>query len=333
MLTYVRGDLFSSPAKVLVNTVNTVGVMGKGIALTFKQVFPEMFERYLALCEAKRIEVGNLWLYRTEHKWVLNFPTKKHWRSPSKLEYLEAGLEKFVDTFAQEKITSIAFPQLGCGNGELEWEDVQPLMAKYLRPLPINVYIYLYDRSPNAKPEHLDIQRMRAWLRSEPKALPFEEFWSDLRSIVGKGFTARTAEGEQFHVVLVNFDSDGLLLHVGERTWLQAFRDDARVVVNGMLRAWHFGSNRAIFVPEEVLLDLWQNIRFFGFCHQQMMPDGLDVLAPYLMPILKKLSYLAPVKLAVAQGNPAAAMDDALQLRVSGTERKANEEQIQPVAV
>src|SRR3954452_18416008 len=116
MITFVRGDLFESPARVLVNTVNTVGVMGKGIALMFKTIYPEMFERYRALCEAKQLDVGKLWLYKTAHKWVLNFPTKKHWRSASNLEYVEAGLEKFVSSYAEQRITSIAFPELGCGN-------------------------------------------------------------------------------------------------------------------------------------------------------------------------------------------------------------------------
>src|SRR5688572_26562315 len=99
MLTFVRGNLFESPAKVLVNTVNTVGVMGKGIALSFKQIYPEMFQRYVQLCESGQLDIGKLWLYKTPHKWILNFPTKKNWRAPSRLEYLEAGLRKFVATY------------------------------------------------------------------------------------------------------------------------------------------------------------------------------------------------------------------------------------------
>src|SRR6266480_4059013 len=100
MLTFVRGNLFESPAKVLVNTVNTIGVMGKGIALTFKQIYPEMFKQYQVLCESRRFDIGNLWLYKTENKWILNFPTKRNWRNPSKLEYIDAGLQKFAATYA-----------------------------------------------------------------------------------------------------------------------------------------------------------------------------------------------------------------------------------------
>ena len=146
MITYVVGDLFTSPAKVLVNTVNTVGVMGKGIAKDFKRVYPEMFAEYQAHCEHGLLDTGKLWLYKTPHKWILNFPTKKHWRKPSKLEYIEAGLRKFADTYDAKGIVSISFPMLGCGNGELDWErQVQPLMDEILRPLPIDIYIHLYQ--------------------------------------------------------------------------------------------------------------------------------------------------------------------------------------------
>lgn len=144
MLRYVATDLFESPAQVLVNTVNTVGVMGKGIAKEFASIYPEMYKEYRALCEKHMFDVDQLWLYKTSHKWVLNFPTKKHWRSPSKVEYIEAGLKKFVDAYAQKGITSISFPLLGCGSGGLDFESqVQPIMETYLKPLPIDVFIHL----------------------------------------------------------------------------------------------------------------------------------------------------------------------------------------------
>ena len=145
MITYVVGDLFTSPAKVLVNTVNTVGVMGKGIAKDFKRIYPEMFEQYQYFCEQGLFNVGQLWLYKTPHKWILNFPTKKHWRGKSKIDYIEDGLRKFVDTYDEKGIESISFPMLGCGHGGLVWEkEVQPLMENYLADLPINIFIHLH---------------------------------------------------------------------------------------------------------------------------------------------------------------------------------------------
>ena len=142
ILTYLKGDLLSSPAQVQVNTVNTVGVMGKGIALQFKKKYPEMFTAYQRVCEKQQLDTGKLYLWKSPEKWVLMFPTKKHWRNPSRMEYVESGLQKFVDNYERLGIESIAFPKLGCGNGGLEWSAVKLIMEKYLRPLPISIYIY-----------------------------------------------------------------------------------------------------------------------------------------------------------------------------------------------
>jgi O-acetyl-ADP-ribose deacetylase (regulator of RNase III) len=144
MITYVEGDLFQSPARALVNPVNTAGVMGKGLALEFKRRYPAMFEQYRDLCEKKQLDVGQLWIFKTPDKWILNFPTKKHWRQKSEVEYIEAGLERFVAIYQEEGIDSIAFPQLGCGSGQLDWEtQVRSLMEKYLGSLPIPIHIHI----------------------------------------------------------------------------------------------------------------------------------------------------------------------------------------------
>jgi len=142
MVTYMEGDLFASPAQTLVNPVNTVGVMGKGLAWQFKQRYPAMFQAYRTACSTHHMAIGQLQLYRTDTKFILNFPTKRHWRQPSTLTNIEAGLQTFVAIYADEGITSIAFPALGCGLGQLNWNQVQPLMEQYLQPLPIPVFIY-----------------------------------------------------------------------------------------------------------------------------------------------------------------------------------------------
>ena len=180
MIHYVYDDLFRSPAKVLVNTVNTKGVMGKGLAKDFKAIYPEMFAAYQALCDSKKLDVGKLQLFRTPHKWILNFPTKRDWRYPSKPEYIEAGLKAFVAGYARNEITSIAFPQLGCGHGDLDWPtQVQPLMEKYLSKLPISIFICLYRKDVFPK-EHQSIEATRKWLHSEPESLGFQEVWNDI---------------------------------------------------------------------------------------------------------------------------------------------------------
>ena len=144
MLNYLKTTIFDSPAQTLVNPVNTVGVMGKGLAAQFKHRFPEMFQQYKQICERKELDIGILWLYKSPSKWVINFPTKKHWRSPSKIEHIQAGLQQFVDTYSELEIDSIAFPQLGSGHGGLDFpSEVQPLMEEYLSPLPISIYLHI----------------------------------------------------------------------------------------------------------------------------------------------------------------------------------------------
>lgn len=180
MIKYIEGDLFSSPAQVIVNTINTVGVMGKGIALEFKQRYPEMFELYKQACDDKKIDIGNLLLWRAVDHWLLLFPTKKHWRSNSKLEYIEAGLRKFVDVYEQQCITSIAFPCLGCGNGGLNWQDVKPLMEKYLATLPIDIYIYVAPYG-NEKSDFKKEGEYENWLKENAKDFSFNELLTDIR--------------------------------------------------------------------------------------------------------------------------------------------------------
>ena len=143
MIEYISGDILDSKAQVIVNPVNTVGVMGKGLALAFKQRYPKMFEIYKQPCNNHHLVIGKLMLYHAPDRWILLFPTKENWRDSSKIEYLEAGLQKFVDSYAEKGIISIAFPKLGCGNGGLSWDEVKPVMEKYLGQLPIQVYIYI----------------------------------------------------------------------------------------------------------------------------------------------------------------------------------------------
>lgn len=179
MIEYIEGDLFKSPAHVIVNTVNTVGVMGKGIALEFKQRYPQMFEAYRTVCEKRQLKTGKLMIWYAPDHWILLFPTKEHWRNPSKLEYIESGLRKFVNTYAEKNITSIAFPKLGCGNGELNWNDVKQLMEKYLKPLPIDVYIYL-GKKEESVPEHKNQKETMKWLKSYAKDMSFNGVKDDI---------------------------------------------------------------------------------------------------------------------------------------------------------
>jgi O-acetyl-ADP-ribose deacetylase (regulator of RNase III) len=274
MITYVAGDLFQSPAQVLVNTVNTVGVMGKGIAADFKRIYPDMVVEYRALCERKQFDIGQLWLWKTPHKWILNFPTKKHWRHPSNPEFIRLGLEKFVATYADKGIVSISFPQLGCGNGELDWEtQVRPLMEQYLSLLPITIFIHLYQKA-DVVPEHYDVDAIEAWLHGEPQALAFREFWADLEKLLRSKRQFKTLDtGNPFEVVLQT-DLEGIEIRPKGQSPFVIAKDD-----NG-------------------LLDLWQYVRAAGYCMPDKLPAGLDVYASYLVGLLSELDYMRPVSLS-----------------------------------
>lgn len=312
MITHVKGSLFESPAKVLVNTVNVVGVMGKGIAKIFKEIYPEMFNKYQRLCENRQFEIGKLWLYKTDHKWILNFPTKDHWRQPSRPEYIEKGLKKFVSSYSEMGITSVAFPCLGCGNGELDWKTVvQPLMMKYLEKLPIDTFIYEYNKDFTLL-EHKYTAQMQQWLRNEPKTLAFVEFWNDIRNIIGHHFDSTTDENSiKYRIEIVG--EEGIKIEIGSKTILEQIRQALSSLVPAK---WRFQTMQAkdIFIPQEAMLDLWQNVRSFGFCLPRTMPPGLDILAPYIIPLMAKLPYLKSVKLSTSKEQSDGISETALQL-------------------
>ncbi|MCX5812606.1 MAG: macro domain-containing protein [Proteobacteria bacterium] len=153
MIQVAVGDILKSKASTLVNTVNCVGIMGKGIAAEFKKLFPEMFEDYVKRCERHEIKPGVPYLFKASlfPPQIINFPTKSHWRAASRIEDIEKGLKIFVSKYREWGVKSIAMPPLGCGNGQLLWETVGPLMFKYLSKLDIPVELYAPYGTPPAQ--------------------------------------------------------------------------------------------------------------------------------------------------------------------------------------
>jgi O-acetyl-ADP-ribose deacetylase (regulator of RNase III) len=143
MLKYFEGTVFNAPAEAIVNTVNTTGAMGAGIALEFALRYPEMFVDYEEKCKKGEIVTGKVNYYFHEKKTIINFPTKQFFKYPSRLEWIEEGLIDFVKTYKEAKIQSVAFPKLGTSNGKLNWNIVKNIMEKYLSSLDIEVYICL----------------------------------------------------------------------------------------------------------------------------------------------------------------------------------------------
>ena len=271
MITYVVSDLFQSPARVLVNAVNTVGVMGKGVAEEFKRCYPEMFAQYQRLCEDGQLTVGRLWLYQTPHKWVLNFPTKSHWRDPSLVEYVEAGLQKFASGYADRGITSISFPLLGCGAGGLDWPtQVRPMMEYFLAPLPINVYIHLYEPNNPFAPAARDVDAIRAWLNSEPETPAFRQFWDDLTRIIRQKDNFTTLDTNETFRAIVDADER----HI---TIAPASSEDTSI-------------------SDSLCSEIWHYVRVAGYALPQNLPGEQD--ARYLVALLSELAYFRPVLLS-----------------------------------
>jgi O-acetyl-ADP-ribose deacetylase (regulator of RNase III) len=284
VIFYVEGNLFESPASVLVNTVNTVGVMGKGVAAAFRRLYPEMFGEYRALCEAGKIAIGTLWLYRTANKSVLNFPTKTHWRKPSKPEYVEEGLRTFVRVYQAAGISSVAFPALGCGNGGLDFQgQVKPLMERYLRDVKANVFVYPH-RVSTAAPEHREIGQMSRWLRSVPEDLSFVEVWDELASLVASGPT---------------FPCD-------DRT--VRFHYQLSTEPQGIRVSWSDGEYTLLY---EQLLDIWQELRAVGFSECRVSGTSSSLLARAVQALLTQLPYVRSVRLAPSYDSESAFRDGA----------------------
>lgn len=146
MIKFTQGNLLESGADALVNTVNTVGVMGKGIALMFKERFPLNFELYAKACKQGQVHTGSMFITETGElsgpKWIVNFPTKQHWRANSRMEWIAAGLADLREWLCVNKVRSVALPPLGAGNGGLEWESVKPLIINTLSDLETEVLVY-----------------------------------------------------------------------------------------------------------------------------------------------------------------------------------------------
>ena len=147
MIHITEGNLLQAPAEALVNAVNCVGVMGKGIARQFKQTFPDNFREYAAACKAGEVQPGRMLVHDNGRHalpyWIINFPTKRHWRAKSQLEDICSGLDALVEDVRRLGIQSIAMPALGCGLGGLDWDEVHPLIEQAFETLP-DVHVLLY---------------------------------------------------------------------------------------------------------------------------------------------------------------------------------------------
>ena len=265
MLTYHRTSLLESEAQTIVNTVNTVGVMGKGLAWELKKRHPDMFRAYKRICDERLLDVGQLWLWRGSGQWVLNFPTKKHWRRASEIEYIEIGLQKFADQFEKQGIREIAFPRLGCGNGGLAWENVQPIMHKYLADLPIRIYIHDFDVDIGF-PEH-------------------------------KGYSPEFAQNS-FHDFLYDIES-AIDLNGGRFSYLDnSGFFDASIKQNGEGKVLDMrGAHWTALIDEIELIELWVLLNKGPVDFTRLMRVAQEHTVP-LFSLLSVIDYIRPVEVS-----------------------------------
>jgi O-acetyl-ADP-ribose deacetylase (regulator of RNase III) len=146
MIEFTQGNLLEARVEALVNTVNTVGVMGKGIALMFKERFAENFCHYAAACKAKKVRTGKMFVTEIDEldgpRWIVNFPTKQHWRGDSRMEWITEGLQDLRRFLIENKVESIAIPPLGAGNGGLDWNEVRPQIEAALAGLDTEIFVF-----------------------------------------------------------------------------------------------------------------------------------------------------------------------------------------------
>lgn len=148
MIHFLKGNLFEDDCEALVNTVNCVGIMGRGVALQFKERFPDNYKAYAKACKNKEVQIGKIFVYRLDSlvgpKWILNFPTKKHWKEKSEITYIIDGLNDLVSVIRENNIKSIALPPLGCGLGKLDWNTVKTLIVDRFSELN-DVCVYVHE--------------------------------------------------------------------------------------------------------------------------------------------------------------------------------------------
>lgn len=147
MIHVRKDDILKTDAEALVNTVNCVGVMGRGVALQFKKAYPNNFKAYERACKNNEVKVGQMFVYETGQltpRYIINFPTKQHWKGKSKIEFIQSGMKSLVQEIKKHNIRSIAIPPLGCGLGGLDWKQVKPVIEKALADIP-DVQVHIFE--------------------------------------------------------------------------------------------------------------------------------------------------------------------------------------------
>jgi O-acetyl-ADP-ribose deacetylase (regulator of RNase III)/uncharacterized protein YwgA len=259
MIKYITGDILESEAQALVNTVNTVGVMGKGIALQFKKAFPHNFKAYSEACKKGEIAIGKSLIIKdislnTGEKIIINFPTKKDWRKPSEYSFIAEGLDDLVKVLEEYQIRSIAIPPLGAGNGGLEWEKVKKMIEQKLAKLDTEILVY----EPNAQiKEHLKKERVNL---TDARALLLYMLYD----LVRNGEYISEFSSEKVCYFLQRFGGEGYFKLKFEPNFYGPYSGKVRFVLNALNGSYIMGysdMNKKPFDPLMMVADGYEPVK------------------------------------------------------------------------
>lgn len=271
MLIKVECDLFLSPATVLVNPVNTAGVMGSGISAEFKRFFPTVFDQYRALCDAGKLTLGRVWLAQAGAKRILHLPVKAHWRSAAKRSDVEAAVQLLVSRWAEWGIGSLAVPQFE--ETDLRWEeDIRPILESALASLPIPVYLHTYDRKQDAA---RSLRQVDTLLNKPTQRGDFTQFWRELGRVIRK--------------------ADGKFTSTDGKPFIAQIEPNAR----RRLLTLTPQDGDTIILSDSTLADLWTAIQCAGLLMAWQFPGAVEAYTNYLIPLLAGLDDIQAVKTGI----------------------------------
>ncbi len=279
-IEYKTGDMFDEPTEAIVNTVNCVGVMGKGVALEFKRRWPENFRAYKRLCDAGKLSPGKMFVFENgalvgdlHHRYLINFPTKQHWRAHSKIEFIEKGLDDLVKQVEHLDIKSITLPPLGCGNGGLDWSDVRPLIERKLAPLSgVRIVVFPPGSDAAAAPEQHGIPTDLTVGRATMMVA-----FAELEKFFGGHLTRLTAQKLAYFMQVMGADF-GLRFEKAQfGPYSESLHSAFKVMEAKQYISGYSGNDRKVVVTAAT----------FAASNEYLKSEGIDVA-----PMVKKLSLL-----------------------------------------
>lgn len=261
MIKFTKGNILESKADALINTVNTVGVMGKGIALQFKKAFPNNFNSYQQACKEGKVIIGRLFVTKdssitTGEKYIINFPTKTHWRKPSEYDYIKSGLSDLKRVIKAYNIKSIAIPPLGTGNGGLNWEIVKELIKSYLENESIEIIVY--EPTSQIK-EHLKKERVRL---TPARALLLDVLYD----LVRNGDFVSEFSSEKVAFFLQKFGAKKYLKLSFKQNFYGPYSGKVRFLLNALNGSYIMGfsdMNKKPFEPLTLVGDGYKDVEIF----------------------------------------------------------------------